>query len=421
MFETPRRHREEVRPLSVSEITALIKENLEGAFADVYVVGELSRTTRASSGHVYMTLKDEGAVLQAVAWRNVAQGLRFRLEEGLQVVARGSIDVYAPRGSYQLIVTWMEPRGLGALQLAFRQMQEKLQKEGLFAAEHKVSLPPFPARIGLVTSPTGAAVRDMINVIGRRWPLARLYVYPCRVQGEGAAAEIAAGIARLNEKRPDLDLLIVGRGGGSLEDLWAFNEEVVARAVFASRIPVVSAVGHEIDFTICDFVADVRAATPTEAGELVVPDRADVASSLRLYRRRLGLALGRVVARARERLDALTARYAFRHPETALLERAQRLDDLMDRMGTLLAHRLGLLGEALAGSGRRLEALSPLKVLGRGYSLTFAADGRILRSVEGLAAGDRIRSRLHAGEIESEVAATRALPPANVEEATGEE
>ncbi len=421
MFETPRRHREEVRPLSVSEITALIKENLEGAFADVYVVGELSRTTRASSGHVYMTLKDEGAVLQAVAWRNVAQGLRFRLEEGLQVVARGSIDVYAPRGSYQLIVTWMEPRGLGALQLAFRQMQEKLQKEGLFAAEHKVSLPPFPARIGLVTSPTGAAVRDMINVIGRRWPLARLYVYPCRVQGEGAAAEIAAGIARLNEKRPDLDLLIVGRGGGSLEDLWAFNEEVVARAVFASRIPVVSAVGHEIDFTICDFVADVRAATPTEAGELVVPDRADVASSLRLYRRRLGLALGRVVARARERLDALTARYAFRHPETALLERAQQLDDLMDRMGTLLAHRLGLLGEALAGSGRRLEALSPLKVLGRGYSLTFAADGRILRSVEGLAAGDRIRSRLHAGEIESEVAATRALPPANVEEATGEE
>ncbi len=317
MFETPRQRREEVRPLSVSEITALIKENLEGAFADVYVVGELSRTTRASSGHVYMTLKDEGAVLQAVAWRNVAQGLRFRLEEGLQVVARGSIDVYAPRGSYQLIVSWMEPRGLGALQLAFRQMQEKLQQEGLFAAEHKVPLPPFPARIGLVTSPTGAAVRDMINVIGRRWPLARLYVYPCRVQGEGAAAEIAAGIARLNAARPDLDLMIVGRGGGSLEDLWAFNEEVVARAVFASRIPVVSAVGHEIDFTICDFVADVRAATPTEAGELVVPDRAEVASSLRLYRRRLGLALGRTVARARERLDALTARYAFRRPETA--------------------------------------------------------------------------------------------------------
>ncbi len=298
MFDAPRARREEVRPLSVSEVTALIKENLETAFADVYVVGELSRVTRASSGHLYMTLKDEGAVLQAVAWRNVAQGLRFRLEEGLQVVARGSVDVYAPRGSYQLIVTWMEPRGLGALQLAFRQMQEKLQKEGLFSPEHKVGLPPFPVRIGLVTSPTGAAVRDMINVIGRRWPLAQLYVYPCRVQGEGAAAEIAAGIARLNEKRPDLDLMIVGRGGGSLEDLWAFNEEVVARAVFASRIPVVSAVGHEIDFTICDFAADVRAATPTEAGELVVPDRAEVASSLRLYRRRLGLALGRMVSRA---------------------------------------------------------------------------------------------------------------------------
>ncbi len=331
------------------------------------------------------------------------------------------MDVYAPRGSYQLIVSWMEPRGLGALQLAFRQMQEKLQKEGLFSPEHKVPLPPFPARIGLVTSPTGAAVRDMINVIGRRWPLAQLYVYPCRVQGDAAAAEIAAGIARLNEKRPDLDLMIVGRGGGSLEDLWAFNEEVVARAVFASRIPVVSAVGHEIDFSICDFTADVRAATPTEAGELVVPDRAEVASSLRLYRRRLGLALGRMVSRAQEKLDALTARYAFRHPESALLERAQRLDDLIERMRTLLEHRLGLLGEALGGSGRRLEALSPLKVLGRGYSLTFAADGRTLRSVEGLAAGDRIRTRLHAGEVESEVTATRALPPANVEEATGEE
>jgi exodeoxyribonuclease VII large subunit len=421
LFAAPRPRREEVRPLTVSEITALIKEDLENAFADVYVVGELSRITRASSGHVYVTLKDEGAVLQAVAWRGVAQGLRFRLEEGLQVVVRGSVDVYAPRGSYQLIVAWMEPRGLGALQLAFRQMQEKLQKEGLFADEHKVPLPAYPLRIALVTSPTGAAVRDMINVIGRRWPLARLYVYPCRVQGEGAAAEIAAGITRLNETRLDLDLLIVGRGGGSMEDLWAFNEEVLARAVFASRIPVVSAVGHEIDFTICDFVADVRAATPTEAGELVVPDRAEVAASLALYRRRLGLALGRVVARARQGLDALAARYAFRRPQTALLERAQRLDDLLERTKTLLAHRLGLLGEALAGSGRRLEALSPLKVLGRGYSLTFGPDGRILRSVEGLAPGDSILSRLHGGEIESEVAATRAITPANVEEVAGEE
>jgi len=421
MLHTPRERREEVRPLTVSEITALIKENLEGAFPDVYVVGEVSQFTRASSGHLYMTLKDEDAVLRAVAWRGIAQALRFRLEEGLEVVVRGSIDVYAPRGSYQLIVSWMEPRGLGALQLAFRQMQEKLRKEGLFAEELKKPLPPFPTKIGIVTSPTGAALRDMINVIARRWPLAALYLYPCRVQGEGAAAEVAAAIARLNQQMAELDLIIVGRGGGSLEDLWAFNEEVVARAVFASRIPVVSAVGHEIDFSICDFVADVRAATPTEAGELVVPDRAEVLAALRLHRRRMGLALGRMVSRARERLAAIASRYAFRRPETALLERAQRLDELLERLKTLFAHRLGLLREELAGAGRRLEALSPLSVLGRGYSLTFGPDGRILRTVEGLAPGDRIRSRLWRAEIESAVVEVHELPTTDAGERPGEQ
>jgi len=420
MLQTPREPRAEVRPLTISQITGLIKENLESAFPDVYVTGEVSQLTRATSGHVYLTLKDEGAVLRAVAWRGVAQALRFRLEEGQAVVVRGSVDVYLPRGSYQLIISWMEPRGVGALQLAFRQMQEKLQKEGLFAPEAKVPLPRFPARIGIVTSPTGAAVRDMINVIGRRWPVAQLYVYPCRVQGEGAAAEIAAAIERLNRQMAGLDLMIVGRGGGSLEDLWAFNEEAVARAVFASRIPIVSAVGHEIDFTICDFVADVRAATPTEAGELVVPDRAEVLASLRTHRRRLGLALGRMVGRARQRLDAVAGRYAFRRPETALTERAQRADDLLERVKLLLAHRLSLLGEELAGSGRRLEALSPLQVLGRGYSLTFTADGRILRSVEGIAAGDRIRSRLHRGEIESQVTDVRDGPSVSAEETPDE-
>lgn len=390
-------------PLSVSELTARIKENLESAFPSVYVVGEISRFTRATSGHVYLTLKDEHAVLSGVIWRGVASSLRFEPEEGMEVVARGAIDVYAPRGSYQLIISWMEPRGLGALQLAFRRLMERLEKEGLFREEIKKPLPPFPRRIGVVTSPTGAAIRDIINVISRRFPAVELYLLPSRVQGGEAAGEIAAAIDMLNAKRPDLDLIIVGRGGGSLEDLWAFNEEAVARAIYRSRIPIVSAVGHEIDFSISDFAADVRAATPTEAGEIVVPDRTELLERLKERRKRLAMALQGMVERGRTRLAAITSRYAFRRPEAALRERAQRLDDVLEKLKTLFAHRLGLLREAIMGTGRRLEALSPLRVLERGYSVTFGPDGRILRSVAALAHGDTMTSRLHQGEVLSKV------------------
>lgn len=412
---------EEPHPFTVTEITALIKENLESAFQDIYVAGEISQFTRASSGHVYMTLKDENAVLRAVLWRGTAQSLRFELEEGLEVLARGGIDVYPPRGSYQLIVSWMEPRGMGALQLAFQQLKEKLQKEGLFDPAHKRPLPEFPRRIGLVTSPTGAALRDMVNVVGRRFPPAELYLLPCRVQGEGAAAEIAGAIERLNRARPHLDLMIVGRGGGSLEDLWAFNEEVVARAIFASRIPVISAVGHEVDFSISDFVADVRAATPTEAAELAVPNQDELAARLRGARRRMALALTGTVRNARQRLKAAARSRAFRRPQAALMERAQTVDDLLERMNRLLTNRLRLLEEELSGQGRRLEALSPLKVLRRGYSLTFGPRGGLLRSVEGLSGGDRIRTRLDRGEITSEVLELEPAPSPRIEETQSEE
>ncbi|MGD2175670.1 MAG: exodeoxyribonuclease VII large subunit [Candidatus Brocadiaceae bacterium] len=401
----PRSEREE-RALTVSEITARIKEKLETSFPDVYVVGELSRVTRASSGHVYLTLKDENAVLQGVIWRGVASGLRFELEEGLEVVAHGGIDVYPPRGSYQLIISWVQPRGVGALQLAFRQLLEKLEAEGLFRPEIKQPLPPFPRRIGVVTSPTGAAVRDIVNVVSRRFPPVELYLYPSRVQGKEAAAEIAAAIERLNQKRPDLDLIIVGRGGGSLEDLWAFNEEVVARAIYRSRIPIVSAVGHEIDFCISDFAADVRAATPTEAGEIVVPDRAELLSRLDSVRRRLAMALQNMVATARRRLESLISRPALQRPESALLEKAQRTDDLLERMRAAMSHRLELLREEVTGASRRLEALSPAAVLERGYSLTFGPDGGILRSVERVQPDDRISTRLHRGRILSQVLQT---------------
>jgi len=407
------------QPLTISQITAAIQQQLEDRFADVWVTGELSRVTRAASGHVYLTLKDEGAVLQAVAWRGVASALRFDLAEGMEIVARGRIDVYPPRGSYQLIISWAEPRGLGALQAAFRQLLEKLEKEGLFRQEHKKPLPACPNRIGIVTSPTGAAIRDIINVLARRFPIADVYLMPARVQGAGAAEEIARAIDTLNRKRPDLDVLIVGRGGGSLEDLWAFNEEVVARAIYRSTIPVVSAVGHEIDVSISDFVADVRAATPTEAAEIVVPDAAELRRTLDQRHERLALALEATVVRGRQRLDALAARHAFRSPEAPLWERAQRVDDILERLRVAFSHRWDRLGESARALGGRLEALSPLSVLGRGYSVTFGPDGRVLRSSDGVAPAETIRTRLQQGEIISEVRRVRGAQ--DMEGADGDE
>ncbi len=402
----PPRSLPEDQPLTVSEITGLIKETLETGFTNVHVVGEISRFTRASSGHCYLTLKDEDAVLSAVIWRGVAGRLDMEMEEGQEVVAHGKIDVYPPRGTYQLIISRIEPRGVGALQLAFRRLLERLQKEGLFDPEHKKALPPFPRRIGIVTSPTGAAVRDIINVISRRYPPAELYLYPSRVQGASAAAEIAAAIERLNDHRPALDLLIVGRGGGSLEDLWAFNEEVVARAIFRSRIPVVSAVGHEIDVSISDYVADKRAATPTEAGEIVVPDRSELLYHLGDLRRRLAAALQGLVTEGRRRLEALVSRPAFGRPQAMLMEKAQRVDDVFERLQTAMTHRLEVWREELNGKGKQVEALSPLKVLQRGYSITFDREGRPLRTVQETAPGDTIQTRLHRGTLTSRILET---------------
>jgi len=399
---------QETRILSVSELTALIKEALETGFADVYVVGELSRVSRAASGHMYLTLKDERAVMRAVIWKNVAASLRFEPKEGLEVIARGSIDVYPPRGSYQLIVSWMEPRGLGALQLAFRQLTEKLRNEGLFRPELKKPLPPFPRRVGIVTSPTGAAIRDIINVIKRRFAAVELYLLPVRVQGREAAPEIAAAIELLNARMPELDVIIVGRGGGSLEDLWPFNEEIVARAIYHSAIPIVSAVGHEIDFSISDFAADVRAATPTEAAEIVVPNGTELLRRIEQLRRRLASALAGTVERARQRLTSSASRRAFRHPETLLRERAQRLDEALERLKSAVAHRLRLTRERAQALAGRLDALNPLRVLERGYSVTLGPDGSVLRSVARLSRGDRIVTRLHRGQIHSDVVQLQA-------------
>ncbi len=388
---------------TVAELTRDIKKCLEGTFGRVWLTGEISNARTPSSGHVYLTLKDEQSQISAVAFRNVAQRARFRLEDGLEVVVHGRITVYEPRGNYQIIVERIEPKGEGALQLAFKQLQEKLRQEGLFDEAHKKPLPELPRCIGIVTSPTGAAIRDMLDVILRRFPAIEVYIRPVRVQGDGAAAEIAEAIADFNTwGKPDV--LIVGRGGGSLEDLWAFNEEAVARAIFASDIPIISAVGHEIDVTISDLVADRRALTPTAAGEMVVPDAGALLDMLRVAKRRLAQALLGQLSVAKQRLETLARSYGLSRPLDPIRQRQQRADDLAQRGHTAMASRLKHARERLASGGARLEGLSPLAVLGRGYSVTTTADGEVVRDAGQLAPADEIHTVLAKGRLRSVVA-----------------
>jgi exodeoxyribonuclease VII large subunit len=389
---------EPVSVYTVSELQREIRALLEGDYAGIWVEGEISGSRRPPSGHCYLTLKDAEAQLSAVCWRSTMQRLRFEPEDGLAVRARGQLTVYEPSGRYQMIVQALEPLGAGPLQVRFEQMRNRLEKEGLFDSEHKKELPGFPRRAALVTSPAGAAVRDLIHVCKRRWPLLELIVVPVKVQGEGAAEEIAGGIAVAD--RLDCELVVVGRGGGSLEDLWAFNEEVVARAVFSASTPVVSAVGHEIDISICDLVADVRAATPSAAAERITPDATELLAQVAERRGRLARALRRRVRELRTRLAAIEASRAFRRPLDPVRSGEQTLDDLSQRLGAGLAassrdryRRL----ELLAG---RMEALSPLKVLARGYSVTMR-DKTILRQATDVRSGDELRTILAEGEIRS--------------------
>lgn len=389
--------------LTVAQVSRQIKDVVEGNFPFVHVVGEISNLSRASSGHVYLTLKDDLAQLRAVIWRNTAARLRFDLHDGLEVVAGGTIEVYEARGTYQLVIQQLVPQGVGALELAFRQMCARLEAQGLFAPERKRPIPRIPRRIALVTSPTGAAVRDMLQVITRRWPGADVVILPVAVQGEGAAEEIAAAL-RMVHLVPRVDVVIAGRGGGSLEDLWAFNEEVVARAIFECLIPVVSAVGHEIDVTIADLVADRRALTPSEAGELVVPHGDEVRAALRQIQLRLGQALRSRAIAARARLDALASRRVFVRPTERLHDEARRLDDLDLRLRRAIAGQLDAARSATAESAARLHALSPLQVLDRGFSVTRRADtSEILLSAAQSKPGDLLETRLHHGSIISRV------------------
>lgn len=390
-------------PMSVASLTARIKSSLESGFPDLWVAGEVSNFSRPSSGHCYFTLKDDAAQIRAVMWRGSASRLRFDLKDGLELICHGRIDVYAPRGSYQLVVEQAQPKGVGALELAFQKLREKLASEGLFDRERKRPLPAFPRRIGFVTSPTGAAVRDFLQVLSRRWRGVDVLVIPTRVQGDGAAEEIAAGIAAANRLREPLDALVVGRGGGSLEDLWCFNEEVVVRAIAASRVPVISAVGHEIDVTLSDLVADVRALTPSEAAERVAPSADDLIARVRTLEGRLHGAARRRIAMGRERVERVSRSRPFARPHAIHEDRSRRLDEI-DRSAQRAVRRLVERGQArLAAVAGKLESLSPLGVLQRGYSLTTDANGKVLRSIEEIDAGDRLTTRLAEGEIISVV------------------
>jgi exodeoxyribonuclease VII large subunit len=439
------------RVYTVSELTEAVKAELERRFAGLWVEGEISNLRQVSSGHVYFTLKDEAAQVRAVLFKSRLRRLRFQPADGLHVLAFATLEVYAARGEYQLVCEVLEPRGLGALQLAFDQLKARLAAEGLFEPGRKRSLPVLPRRVGLVTSPTGAAVRDFLRVVTRRFADLHVLVYPVRVQGEGAASDIARALADCN-RLGGLDVLVLARGGGSLEDLWAFNEEAVARAIAASKIPVISAVGHETDVTIADFVADLRAPTPSAAAELVVREKAQLVAHLASLRERLHGGVGQRVRRWRERLDDLGRRRVLTDPARPLREWQRRLDDLGGRLQRGLVLRRRQAGERLARAARalrpdllrtharhearhldqlrgrlergarevvgrrrralqavagQLDSLSPLACLARGYSICTLPSGEVVTRARQVSPGGTVAVRLREGTLGCRVEETR--------------
>ena len=392
-----------IQPVSVTQLTQYIKLLLdrEEILSQACVRGELSNFKAHSSGHLYFTLKDEGAVISCVMFRSDAMKLRFRPESGMKVILYGRVSLFPKSGQYQIYVTNMQPDGVGALAVAFEQLKRRLHEEGLFDPNHKKPLPRYPERVALVTSPTGAAVRDMIRILGHRWPMAEVIVCPVRVQGEGAAEEIADMLDYV-DKHQLADVIITGRGGGSMEDLWAFNEEMVARAIWRCQIPVISAVGHEPDVTIADYVADVRAATPSNGAELAVRDSEALQSALRQLQVRMEQAQMQKINRLRQRLDTLSKSRVMRQPDAYLQQQELHLE--------MLRQRLEHSGEVVLGKNRqrfertaaKLDALSPLKVLGRGYAMV-TREETVIRETAQLNPGDAISVSLSDGTAQCTV------------------
>ena len=438
---------------TVLEITSEIKRALE-KFGILWIQGEISNFKHHSSGHMYFSLKDDRAQIKAAFFRNNNCLLKFRPEDGLEVLVRGRLSAYEPRGDYQVIVEYMEPRGLGSLQLAFEQLKEKLRKEGFFDEAHKVPLPLLPRKIGVVTSPTGAAIQDMLRILKRRNASLHILIFPARVQGAGAAEEIASGVRYFNT-RDDIDVVIVGRGGGSIEDLWAFNEEIVARAIYSSDVPVISAVGHEVDFTIADFVADLRAPTPSAAAEMVSGAREELLSTVQSLSGRLSQSARLFLERRRSALERLARSRAFnatpnmiRDLEQRFDEAALRMQQAVTRFATSLRHSERVMLARLAGidlrllirskserlsrsrqllnanlraglqrqrarlelAAGRLNALSPLAILARGYAICRDARGVLVRYAGSVTAGDGVRVTLAKGELDCRVEGVRLQP-----------
>jgi len=388
---------------SVTELTRGIKFLLEENYPTVWLEGEISNLRVPTSGHMYFTLKDAQSQIASVFFRFQSKNLKFQLKDGQAVLLQGQITVYEKSGQYQIVVKKMEPRGMGALQLAFLQLKEKLEKEGLFDPSKKKPIPMLPAKIGIVTSPTGAAIRDMINVIGRRFADLHILIYPVKVQGDQAAKEISQAIDDFNRLK-NVDVLIVGRGGGSLEDLWAFNEEPVARAIANSTIPIISAVGHEIDWTISDFVADMRVPTPSAAAELVVKQKSEFLEKIDLFQERLKGSLVYLLETLNHRLKYALSSYVFREPAQRIAQFGQRVDELENRLQTTLVHNVEIQHRRLEGIFSKLEVLNPLSILKRGYSLTTRVkDGEILRDAKLVKKGDLLETKLLKGKIFSKV------------------
>jgi exodeoxyribonuclease VII large subunit len=387
--------------LTVTQLTVQIKNLLEGNFPDIWVEGEISNLSIPQSGHAYFTLKDEQSQIRSVLFRSSQRFLKFTLQHGMQVICRGRVSVYEPRGEYQLIVDYIEPKGIGALQLAFEQLKAKLEKEGLFDLDHKRPLPLLPQRIGMITSPTGAAIRDMLRVIKRRHPKMHILIYPVPVQGIEAAPGIVEAIQYFNQGQ-NVDVMIVGRGGGSLEDLWAFNEEAVARAIYASKIPVISAVGHETDYTIADFVADLRAPTPSAAAEMVV-------KSEESFREFISSLESGLIKSIRQQIDLTRASLReftrlLGDPRRLLEQYVQRVDELTGRLATGLRHHVRRDRALLTALTAGLDHLNPLGILSRGYSVTRKLpEGAILKDASNVRPGDLLNTKLHIGEIVSRV------------------
>ncbi len=411
-----------VQPLTVSQLTAQVRGTVESKFPQVWVAGEVSNFTRASSGHWYFTLKDPGSQVKAAMFRGFNLRMKFDPRDGQEVLVRGRLTVYEPRGEYQLIAEEIQPKGVGAAELALRQLKERLLAKGYFDPHRKRALPRTPKRVALIASATGAAIRDMIEVFAQRWPFTELVVKASRVQGEGAAGEIASAIRLLNglhaTGRLPLCAIVLGRGGGSAEDLWAFNEEQIADAIFASEVPIISAVGHETDVTVADLVADHRSETPTAAVVALTPDLRDVLRTLGGLRERMAEAVDRRLNQSRQRLDQLATRPALRRPLQRIQELEQRLDDTGGRLARAARVRLTQARQKLAEVSARLETLSPLQVLARGYSLTHTANGQLVRDPTGLRPGDLLLTRVAGGAIRSLVTEARSTDSEADERAT---